>query len=104
MSEEMIPVDINILDKEYRIACPAGEESGLIEAAQFLTLRMRDIRDEGKIIGLERVAIMAALNIAHELLKGSGSSENELDSIESRLRGLQHKLEKTLIEFKQFEI
>ena len=102
MSEEMIPVDVHILDKEYRIACPEGEESGLIEAAQLLTTRMREIRNEGKIIGLERVAIMAGLNIAHELLKGSGG--NETEGVETRLRALQNKLEKTLIEFKQFEL
>ena len=61
-------VSVDILDKEYQVACPPDEEAALTQAARYLDQHMRDIRSTGKVIGLERVAIMAALNISHELL------------------------------------
>ena len=56
------------MGREFRIACPENEQKGLLEAVDYLNKKMNEIRDNGKIIGLERIAIMAALNIAHELL------------------------------------
>lgn len=64
-----IPVDITILDKEYRVACPPNEREALERAARFLDGKMREIRHTGKVIGNDRVAVMAALNITHELLQ-----------------------------------
>jgi len=56
------------MGREFRVACPEDEQKGLLEAVDYLNKKMNEIRDNGKIIGLERIAIMAALNIAHELL------------------------------------
>ncbi len=78
MSKETVIV--KILDKEYQVACPAEEQAGLLEAARYLDQQMRNIRSSGKIIGLERIAVMAALNISYELReasKGGVSSEQE---------------------------
>ena len=59
---------VQILDKEYCIACPADERANLESAARYLDGKMREIRSGGKVIGADRVAVMAALNITHDLL------------------------------------
>ncbi len=61
-------LQINVMGREFRVACPEDEQKGLLEAVDYLNKKMNEIRDNGKVIGLERIAIMAALNIAHELL------------------------------------
>ena len=68
MSAEPKGLQINVMGREFRVACPEGEQKGLLEAVDYLNKKMGEIRDNGKVIGLERIAIMAALNIAHELL------------------------------------
>ena len=68
MSAEPKGLQINVMGREFRVACPEGEQKGLLEAVEYLNKKMGEIRDNGKVIGLERIAIMAALNIAHELL------------------------------------
>jgi len=68
VSGELVPVTVSILGKEYKVACPPEEQSALIAAATFLDGRMREIRESGKVIGSERIAVMAALNLAHEFL------------------------------------
>ena len=64
-------LEVLILDKAYRISCPEREQDSLRQAALYLDKKMRDIRGDGKIIGLERVAVIAALNIAHELFNAN---------------------------------
>ena len=68
MSAEPKGLQINVMGREFRVACPEGEQKGLLDAVDYLNKKMGEIRDNGKVIGLERIAIMAALNIAHELL------------------------------------
>jgi cell division protein ZapA len=68
MSADPKGLQINVMGREFRVACPEEEQKGLLEAVDYLNKKMSEIRDNGKIIGLERIAIMAALNIAHELL------------------------------------
>jgi len=68
MSAEPKGLQINVMGREFRVACPENEQKGLLEAVDYLNKKMGEIRDNGKVIGLERIAIMAALNIAHELL------------------------------------
>ena len=62
-----VPVNVNILGKEYQVACPVEEKAALIQSAQLLHDNMEKIRSSGKIVGLDRIAVMAALNLAHEL-------------------------------------
>ncbi len=69
-------VFVQILDKEYQVACPPGERDALIQAAHNLDERMRDIRGGGTVIGLERIAVMAALNLSHELLESKDSARS----------------------------
>src|SRR5688500_4833511 len=68
MSAEPKGLQINVMGREFRVACAENEQKGLLEAVAYLNKKMGEIRDNGKVIGLERIAIMAALNIAHELL------------------------------------
>ena len=68
MSAEPKGLQINVMGREFRVACPENEQKGLLEAVAYLNKKMGEIRDNGKVIGLERIAIMAALNISHELL------------------------------------
>jgi len=94
--EDNIPVTVRILDKEYRIGCKEGEQEGLIISAQYVDQQMREIRRSGRVIGPDRIAVMVALNIAHELLqdrRGQGRSE---EAIGERIRVLQKKIESAL--------
>ncbi len=63
---------ISLLGREFRVACPDGEEKQLLAAADYLNRRLKEVRDTGKVSGNERIAIMAALNIAHELVSNKG--------------------------------
>ena len=99
-------VSVDILDKEYQVACPAEEELALTQAARYLDQHMRDIRSTGKVIGLERVAIMAALNISHELL-ALKSGDNPVETSEEqqeRLSSLNSQLDEVLYQLRQLEI
>ena len=76
--EAATPVSVTVLDKEFRIACPPQERDALIRAARHLDGKMREIRHTGKVIGNDRVAVMAAINLAHELLKLRDEHERHL--------------------------
>lgn len=98
-------VTVNILDKDYQVACPSDQEHELVAAAQHLDAAMRDIRATGKVIGLERVAIMAALNMSHEVLAArDGRTAKPFDDHQDRLRTVTSQLDEALYELKQLEI
>ncbi len=87
---------VSILEKDYRISCRYEEEEALFEAARYLDAKMRDIRAGGKVIGIERIAVMAALNIANEMLHNSKqSSALQLDT-QRHIRTLTEKLDAAL--------
>ncbi|HET8730865.1 MAG TPA: cell division protein ZapA [Moraxellaceae bacterium] len=95
MSTENSTLEVFILDKSYRISCPESEQESLRSSATYLDRKMREIRQAGKIIGLERIAVIAALNITHELLTTSRQVEAGVDSKEELAR-LIGKIDKTL--------
>ena len=86
MSSDTLPVTVNILDKEYRISCPAEERESLLESAAFLDSQMREIRQGGRVIGTERIAVMAALNIANDLLSIQKSKDDNNLTITRRIQ------------------
>lgn len=90
-------ITVKISNKEYQVNCPKGNESELFDAAQYLDLKMREIRNTGKVIGTERIAIMAALNIAHELLSHKTEIINNEQAFVERLYYLQKKISGALI-------
>ncbi len=61
-------LDVEIMGRQYRVACGEGEENLLLQAVAYLDRKMLEIRDAGKLAGTDRIAVMAALNMAHELL------------------------------------
>ena len=90
MSEQSSVV-VHLLDKEYRVGCPPEEREGLLQAARFLDDKMREVKD-ANVIGLERIAVMAALNISHELLQASNQLQSRQDT-NSRVSTLLNKVE-----------
>lgn len=101
---ENIPVTVSILDKEYRIGCPADEREALLESAEFLDRKMREIRDKGKVIGSDRIAVMAALNIADELLQLQTRRREYAKSLGSGIRALESKIDSALSTSNQLEL
>lgn len=96
-------VTVKILDKDYQVACPEEQEAELIVSAKYLDKQMRGIRDSGKVIGLERIAVMAALNISYELLQASDHGETDQQGGES-VKRLNRKLDDALHDLRQLEI
>lgn len=96
MSSDKNTTEITLLDRKYLIACPAGEQDGLLRSAQHLNRKMLEIRQTGKVLSLERMAIMAALNITYDLLTreaaGQGS-EAQLLRVNSRMDRLLKELD-----------
>lgn len=91
---EPVRVAIRILDKDYQIACAADEKAALLRSAELLNERMREIRDGGKVTGADRIAVMAALNLANELLQSrerGGSPETG-----ARLKSMRERVESAL--------
>ena len=89
-------VSVRILDKEYQVACPADERTDLLDCAEVLNARMAEIRDSGRIVGLDRIAVMAALNMANDLLHAQ-ARDRELDGdISNRLRQISDRVESAL--------
>jgi cell division protein ZapA len=104
VNSNQLPVTVNILDKEYCVSCPAEERESLLQAAAFLDGQMREIRQGGRIIGTERVAVMAALNIANDLLLIQKTKEDGTQNITRRIKSLQEKIEIALNTTNQLEL
>jgi len=98
-------VTVKILDKDYQVACPEEQESELVVSAKYLDKQMRSIRETGKVIGLERIAVMAALNISYELLQASEHSDAEAPAPKpGAVESLSRKLDDALYQLRQLEI
>ena len=104
MSDSAAPVTVRILEKEYQIACTADERADLINSAEFLNAKMREIRDSGKVVGLDRIAVMAALNLCNELLKLQSSDQAMREGVTDRVRAMRERVESTLEKGRQLEI
>jgi cell division protein ZapA len=101
---DMAQVSIRILEKEYQFACPASERNDLLNAAEFLNAKMRQIRDSGKVVGLDRIAVMTALNLANELLKSRSQDELMDSSLGLRVKSMRERIESALQTGKQLEL
>jgi cell division protein ZapA len=89
-------VTVHILDKEYCIACPADERANLESAARYLDGKMREIRSGGKVIGADRIAVMAALNITHDLLHKQQRLDQEASATRDKVRDLLDRVDNAL--------
>lgn len=93
-----------LLDREYRVACAPDEQEQLLSAARYLNDHMREIRDHGKVVGMERIAVMAALNVAHELLQLRTAKDDQLRAFAGRIRTLNERIERALNQNAQIDL
>jgi cell division protein ZapA len=90
-------VTISLLGREFRVGCPEGEEKQLLASVDYLNRKLKEVRDTGKVVGNERIAIMAALNIAHEYMSSNKSSGGGPDpAFKRRILAMQETLETAL--------
>jgi cell division protein ZapA len=102
--DDQARVSVRIMEKEFVVGCPYEERAALLDAAEFLNARMREIKDSGRVVGTDRIAVMAALNLAHEYLMNK-DREGRLDSgIGRKLRALRERVEGALEKTQQLEL
>ena len=89
-------VTVSILDKEYRVACPPGERQALVDSAALLNERMETIRGQGKIISGERLAVIAGLNLAADLLRSRDEQEHYIQSVDDSVQDLHVRIQQAL--------
>jgi len=94
-------IKITILDKEYIVACPEGEEEALRASARHLSDRMKQIRTGGKVVGMDRIAVMAGLNLAHEAIELGAGSANLASTAGARISRLNDRIEQALALYRQ---
>lgn len=97
-------VTVQILGKDYQIACPEGQEQALQQSAAYLDDKMAAIRNTGKVLGVERIAVMAALNISHELLETGPQKPGSSKAANDQLSKLGNKIDEAMHRFRQLEI
>lgn len=87
---------VSILDKEYCVNCPKEKAGELNQAAKYLDNQMRQIRKSGRVIGIERIAVMAALNIAYEFLALKENRDTPVTDFTNRIKLLHNKIDDAL--------
>jgi cell division protein ZapA len=102
--QEQARVSVRIMEKEYVIACPYEERTALLDTAEFLNSRMREIRDSGKVVGLDRIAVMVALNLANELLRLKNHDAKLEGEATGRIRALRERVEGAIEKGQQLEL
>jgi cell division protein ZapA len=98
------PVSVNILGKEYQIACPEEEKEALIASARMVHENMEKIRGSGKVVGIDRIAVMAALNLAHELIVIQDGEGHDLEKVNNKIVQLKERVSAFLEEDRQLEL
>ena len=103
-ANEPARVTVRIMEKEYVVACSYEERSALLDSAEFLNARMREVRDSGKLVGLDRIAVMVALNLANELLQLRQRDGHLEGEFAGRVRSLRERVEASLEKSQQLEL
>jgi cell division protein ZapA len=104
MSDRNVRVSVRILEKEYQVACLPEERSELLDSAEFLNNKMREIRDGGNIVGLDRIAVVAALNLSHELLKLRNRGDAAQGDVGRKVRQMRERVETALAKGQQLDL
>jgi cell division protein ZapA len=104
MSEHYAQVSVRILDKEYQVSCPVSERTDLLDSAEILNAKMREIRDSGRVVGLDRIAVMAALNMANDLLHAQAKDRLLEGDLSARLKIISDRVDNVLGDSKQLEL
>jgi len=105
MSDDRVSrVSVRLLDREYQVACPTDERGDLLDSAEYLDAKMREVRDSGKVVGLDRIAVISALNLANELIKLRRHGTALDGDVGARLRTLRERVEAALERGQQMEL
>jgi cell division protein ZapA len=105
VSEDRVTrVSVRLLDREYQVACPADERSDLLDSAEYLDGKMREVRDSGKVVGLDRIAVISALNLANELIKLRRNGSSVDADLGAKLQRLRERVESALEKGQQLEL
>lgn len=104
MTEPYAQVSIRILDKEYQVACPASERTNLLDSAEILNAKMREVRDNSGVVGLDRIAVMAALNMANDLLHAQARDKALEGDFSNRLKLISDRVESALGNTQQLDL
>ena len=104
MTEPYAQVSIRILDKEYQVACPASERTDLLDSAEILNEKMREVRDGSGVVGLDRIAVMAALNMANDLLPAKARDKAIEGDFSTRLKLISDRVESALGSSQQLDL
>ncbi len=104
MTEMFAHVSVKILEKEYQISCPAEARKSLLDSAELLNSKMREIRDSGKVVGLDRIAVMAALNMANDLIAAHSSGEALETDAKGKIIAMRERVESALQQGRQLEL
>ena len=102
--KEPTAVTVRILDKEYFVACPPDERPDLLASAEYLNKKMREIRDTGKVVGADRIAVMAALNMANELLRLRRQDSELQGQVTGRVKQMRERVEGALQRTRQLDL
>jgi cell division protein ZapA len=104
MTDTYAQVSVRILDKEYQVACPASERTDLLDSAEILNAKMLEIRDSGRVVGLDRIAVMAALNMANDLIHAKARDELLEGDLSGRLKIISERVENVLGTSQQLDL
>lgn len=104
MTEQYTQVSVRILDKEYQVACPISERTDLLDSAEILDHKMREIRDSAGIVGLDRIAVMAALNLANDLRLAEARDKVIEGDVSDRLKLISDRVESVLGDSRQLDL
>jgi len=104
MTTSNAQVSVRILDKEYQVACASGERTDLLDSAEILNSKMLEIRNSGRVVGLDRIAVMAALNMANDLLHAKARDRLIEGDLSGRLRNISDRVENALGTSQQLDL
>ena len=102
--KESATVTVRILEKEYFVSCPQDERADLLDSAEYLNKKMREIRDTGKVVGADRIAVMAALNMANELLRLRKLDTELQGAVTGRVKNMRERVETALQRTRQLDL
>jgi cell division protein ZapA len=104
MTDSFAQISVRILDKEYQVACPTAERTDLLDSAEVLNAKMLEIRDSGRVVGLDRIAVMAALNMANDLLHARARDKLLDGDLSHRLKIISERVENVLGTSQQLDL
>ena len=104
MSEESTSVQVKIMDKEYQVNCPPSDKDALIKSARYLDENMSKIKGRGNIHGVEKIAVMAALNITHDMLRKNRLINETRHATAQQVQGIETKIDSAIAHGRQLEI